>query len=118
MSSGKDALPLEAYVFFSPSCARCRRIHGVVKKAQKELGRSVRFTYMNLNKPYVASRIAKKYGVSRIPAIVPLVGDPSDQDKKRDPCSQLYWVGTPDHDDLCGVMRYLVMQRQVGDEDG
>ena len=111
--------PLEAYVFFDPECRRCKRIHKVVRKAQKELnenyrkgeiGVPVKFINMNLSKHHVSNRIAPKYKVARIPTIVPLTGE------KPRGCGSLYWVGIPDHDDLCGVMRYLAIERAM--EDG
>lgn len=103
--------PLEVYVFFDPNCQRCKRIHAVVKRAQRELGRTVRFIDMNLSKSHVANQIAPKYHVARIPALVPIT------DERPQGCSQLYWVGVPDHNDLCGVLRYLVAKREV-EEDG
>jgi hypothetical protein len=81
----------------------------VVKKAQRELGHKARFIYMDLSKPHVANRIAPKYHVARIPAIVPITGE------RPQGCASLYWVGIPDHDDLCGVMRYLISQSELAD---
>lgn len=96
--------PLEVYVFYDPGCARCKRIHDVVKEARKKLGRSVKFINMSLAKPHVRYKIARKYNVSRIPALVPLTGE------KPDGCDQLFWVGVPDIVDLVGVCKYLVIQ--------
>ena len=84
--------PVNAKVFYTPSCRRCEPIFNKLQEAKSRLGDKVEFQLFDIADP-AAHEIGLGYGVRRLPTIVCF--------------SEIFFVGVPDVEDLCRMLNFL-----------